>query len=348
MNTKQLFEDIYKDLPDEDPSLEFDAFFVGDGSAQIMKGIEKRKSKSGQLIGINSIDELLKRPEENKLEKSLDDLSEFAGNYTPLNNAEMHNTFLAKKKEIFDFYGYLSLKSASFKGRPILEKDLIVTKDNKYLLSYMLENNITECSVIEALAILLAYKEMGVLRVIFKSVDDCPLCKSFDGNVFNIDELVSKFTAGDRFIHLNCPCDFIPIFANRYIFSERIQVDIDSVYVGKVLVKNLPKEFENYLSKYLDKLDCSEVVFKDFTKFEDWSVDVIRKEGDSLLVHNDYIRGRSPLDYLAWWVESAEFEEVIIPEDTSNLDIYYLNGHKVIEKNGKFIDINTKKVISVV
>ncbi|MDC1299931.1 hypothetical protein N8Z24_00330 [bacterium] len=348
MDIKKVLENINKDLPEEDSSLDFDSFFIGDGSAQIMKGIEKKVSRSDQLIGINSVAELIEKSKGPKFQNSLDDLEEFSGNYASLNNDEVYNTLLDEKREIFDFYGYLSIKSAAFKGRPILEKDLIVTKDDKYLLSYMLENEIRDLSVVKAISSLLAYKELGILRVIFKQVDGCPLCKAFDGSVFGVEELINKFSAGDAVIHASCPCTFIPIFVNRYIFAERINIDIDSIYVGEVLVKNMPKEFEAYLGEYLTQLDCSEVIFEDFTKIESWNVEVVRKEGKTLRVHNDYIRGRSPLDYLEWWLESSDPEDVIIPEDTSNLDIYYLNGHKVIEKDGNFIDINTGKVICVV
>ncbi|HUV58775.1 MAG TPA: hypothetical protein VMW09_01530 [Desulfatiglandales bacterium] len=348
MDVKTTLEEIYNQLPDEEPLLDFDAFLIGDGSAKLMQGIDKRVSKSRQLIGINSTKDLDNLSKKEEFKKSVDDIDKFDSFPEFLSEDKVFDLFLTKKKEIFDYYGYLSIKSQAFKGRPVLEKDLVVSKDDRYLLSYILEKELNEISIIKSLAQLLAYKELGVLRVIFRGLDGCALCNAYNGNTFNVESLISKLSSGESIAHRYCTCAFIPIFNERKFFEERIQVNIDSVYIGKVLVKNMPKEFEIDLFTHLPKLDCTEVVFKDFTKFEDWSVDVVRKEGDILFVHNDYIRGRSPLDYLLNWIDMSSRVEVIILNDVSNMDVYYLNGHKVIEKDGNFIDIDTGKVVSVV
>jgi len=348
MSTKSTLDDIYQKLPDKEPLLDFDSFLIGDGSAKLMQGLDKRVSKSKQLIGIDSAKDLLTLQDEDKFKRSINDIKSFSGSPNPLTGDESFKVFFEKKKEIFDYYGYLTIKSQTFKGRPVLEKDLVVSKDDKYLLSYILEKGFNDCNIIQSLAYLLAYKELGVLKVIFRGLDGCALCNAHDGNIFDIEYLISKMSRGDFIVHEYCACTFIPVFMERKFFAERIQVDIDSVYIGKVLVKNMPKEFETDLFKCLPTINCSEVIFQDFTKFEDWSVDIVRKEGDTLLVHNDYLRGRSPLDYLLSWIEISSREEVNIPSDFSNMEVYYLNGHKVIEKDGNFIDTETGKVISVV
>ena len=86
------------------------------------------------------------------------------------------------KKDIFSLFGYLAHKSIQVSGRPVRERDLVLSSDDSYLLSYLEGEGKGIYNIVNALAQLSAYQEMGFSEVKFHRVDECPLCKVFDGS----------------------------------------------------------------------------------------------------------------------------------------------------------------------
>ena len=127
---------MFDSFPDEEEVKDFDSFFIGDGSQSLMTK-DSRKNNNFQLTGIASVSDLMrKRDITEKFEDSLkDDLKEFIPELSIDSSVEEY--FCKVKKEIFDVFNFMELKSKRLGGRPFREIDLIVSRDDRYLLSYL-------------------------------------------------------------------------------------------------------------------------------------------------------------------------------------------------------------------
>ena len=349
MDEVKALEELYDSFPDEevfDETKPFDNFLIGAGSQKLMDKMNPKRGRFlDQLTGIHSLADLKKKPKRDTFEVLVDDLEEFAREYNAVKNPEEY--FFNIKKRIFEKYEFLKEKSKEFAGRPVRERDLVLSNDDSYLLQYMEENGYNHTSIVNALAQLSAYKDIGLKDVVFYSVDDCPLCLAFEGSYYNIGELISIIGSEKLFIHKGAFCNFMPVFRSRS--EDEFTV---SAYVVDVHFKNLPIEFEEFITDdLLESIGKGfSVYFKDFSKLEDVSPGIVaRLMNTTIEVHNGYIDRFSPLDFLKEFVKSEKKlirsdEDLKISEDQ---EVFFLNGKKVVEMDGNYIDVTTGKVVEL-
>lgn len=355
----KLIEKMYESFPDSetfDESQDFDAFLVGDGSAHLIKQSGGRSNNSSnQLTGINSVRDLYETTNE-VLTELEDDMAEFSQDPIPVDIA--YDDFLfAKKKEYLDKFGFLQERSKLFKGRPIRERDLVINNDDGYLLHYMESHNFCSKQNLAALAQLSACKDMGFNEVKFSQVDGCPLCIAYEGAIYQVSDLISRFGSGQAFIHEGCFCEFIPVIRSRKPF-ENIQDGLTlSAYIGKVYFKRLPLEFVDFITPELvERIPYEEVSFVNFDELGEEASNLVKvKFGDvvldldnSIWIHENYASNYSPFDFLVSWLDSLKVKPVEVTcEGSDSQDILYLNGRRVRERDGNYIDIETGEVVSM-
>ena len=342
---------LYDSLPandDFDESVNFDSFLVGDGSAQLMKKSSKDRSQnsSNQLMGIFDVGDLVNSKEDECEIEAKDDLDEFAIDPIPV-DSPVEDYFFSIKKKYFDLFDYLIEKSKQLVGRPIRERDLVLNNDDSYLLKYIESHEYVSDQLLNQLAQLSACKDMGFVRVVFypkESLDNCPLCKAHKGTVYYTNDLLNKIGSGEDFIHEGCACTFIPVLQNRKELAHIKYGLTLTAYVGDVYFERLPIEYANFLSVgLLNALAGCKVCFVDFSdekKIEELELspdDVVVESGDSIYVRDSYLGSFSPLDFLEQWVFGEETRIMDVSEDSSE-EVFYLNGVKVVERNGKYMD----------
>ena len=356
---KDVIQKMYDSFPDEevfDPDKEVDTFLVGDGSAHLMKGVQTRNyNSSQQLTGVNSLGDLYRKPDESQVEVQ-DDLHEFAQEEVPI-KVEPDVYLFSKKKAYLDQFGFLAEKSKQFAGRPIRERDLVLNEEDGYLLHYMESHDNISRQRLSALAQLSACKDMGFQDVKFYQVDDCPMCRAYHGTVHKVADLISRFGSGQDFIHEGCFCEFIPIIADREQFKD-IQNGLTlSAYIEEVYFECLPLEFVDFMTPEVVKaIPYKRVVFRNFDHLEEKDVkrykvterDVVIDLGESLWVRNTYILHASPLDFLMAWLNDLNTKtEDLAPTPSDSEDVFYLNGRKVVEKSGNYVDVETGEIVSL-
>ena len=347
----QLIQEMYDSFPDSEELKEFDTFFIGDGSRSLMKTGSK-KTKNCQLTGVSSVADLVnqREEEEGEFEDSLkDDLQDYIPELSISSSIEDY--FCKTKKDIFDVFGFVELKSKRLEGRPFREVDLIVSKDDRYLLTYLQSAGIVDFGVYDSIAQLRALSDLGFSEARFVQTDCCPLCEAYDGRIYNIDNALSLVSSGKHLVHENCLCKFIPVIRKRAEYVGAFNVDIESVYVGETLVENLPLEYKDELCDLIPMLEYDKVVFntyrehsKSFTAESDGALLV--EDGKTLHVCSDYLRNYSSLDYLQCWLSSEDSYtclDEVLDEKVKSEDVYYLNGRKVVEVDGVYFDIETKE-----
>ena len=357
--TKKIIEKMYESFPDKesfDPSQEFDSFLVGDGSAHLIGKSGRNINKSiNQLTGIESISDLQEESADLPYQV-VDDLEKFDFPIIKIEGS-VEDFFYKKKKEYLDKFGFLEVKSKSLRGRPILERDLVVNNDDGYLLHYMEGHGFCSVQTISALAQLSACKDMGFSEVKFSQVDNCPLCIAYDGSVHKVSNLISKLGSGQDLIHGGCSCEFIPVIRNRDQFKD-IQDGLTlSAYIDKVYFKRLPLEFVDLItSDLVRRIPYEEVHFIDLgnLKREDLKLvsvgkeDVVIDMGDSLWINQNYVLNYSPFDFLKLWLDSLEVKTVEVNgKSESDQEVLYLNGRRVVSRGSDYVDVKTGEVVSL-
>jgi len=328
MDAVQTIQSVWDALPDNEALLDFDTFLIGDGAKSLM-GLDK------PLFMFNF--------DEKEDEKIVceNDLSEFDKN--PVYIEDVENIFYDIKKEIFERFGYLKRKSEQFSGQLFLEKDLIISQDDQYLMEYLKGHDLNENSLTNAIAQLCAYKELGFLRVKFYSVDDCSICNAFDGNILVVENLISNFCVKNFFSHEFMQCKFVPVIEDRKYFANYLDIDVENVFVGETLVENFPIEYTNELTKILENVKYKKVIFCNFSKFEDVTNEVVIEVKENLYVDNKYLESYSPIDLLKIWLGSEE--KIVEKVEGSIEEIYYLNGKRVKKTQQGFVDVESGEIV---
>lgn len=333
----------------EAPLLEFDAFLIGEVSKHMMdKCSRKNESTIFQISGINTVEDMVNYQEPTTSTIIMqNDLADFAGQEI-IYEGSFETLFFETKKSVLEQFGYIENKSKQLTGKPFREKDLVVTKDDKYLLSYLFDKGLFNYALINSLGQLLAYREMGFTEVKFISVDDCALCRAHNGSIHKLEELLDIYTTGQVFIHPKLLCKFYPVIRKRSSYAGLANIGINSVKVENKTIINMPIEFEKDISDivvFLTGID--QVEFIDVAKVSNKNTLAI-KTGKTLFIHCDYLGVYSPLDYLSSWIDQeANAERLLstINDRIDSEDIYYLNGVKVVEVNGNYYNVVSKQVV---
>ena len=319
---------------------QYDAFFIGGGNLPILN----RHPSSDQLVTpLAFTGKKAKKKKAIKVPKY--DLDEFSGEHIQVSSAK--TLFLEYKKKAFDIFDFLSIKSQLI-AFPLTEEELILN-DKDHGLIEGLSDIVGDYHSFTCLAMLYAYMDMGIFEVQFRQKDNCPICKAFDGSIFDIEKLINLLARNDFLTHASCDCTFSPII-RREVYSGLLDdfLDIDSVTIGSVQMLGVPVELEEDLVEVIASSPhkFGKIEFLDILDyFRDNNLKYkgeVVYQADRCYVHNSYMHNLGPVDFLR-----AALEDKIVKDsvDVSELDgdVLYLKGEKVIEKDGSYWSIKTGK-----
>lgn len=320
---------------------EFDSFFVGDGSVSLLHKYNKEVSTCVGEFSQESI----------KL-NLIDDYEEYIQDACKVIEEEVVNIYKRTKRNIFRTFDYLKIKSQKFEG-VVKVDDMLIDGSDLYMIEYL--KGFEDGCLVESIASLSAYRELGFTSVQFKSLEEnCPLCKSFDGLVYDLDQLGDKLFGG--LLHKYCKCDFIPVDKN----SDRVVVETrkDMVY-NNIEIKNMPIAFSKYLLKVFDKF----VGIADVIEFgESFPVSgetmskkvVVRSEDQGrnfVYSFSSYLGFYNTVSYLDSYLikHYSEYKDLLdqvgfVDYDTYQGDIFMWRGQEVIEISaGDFVYFDTRE-----
>jgi hypothetical protein len=322
----------------------YDAFLVGDGSAKLLDSYIEVDSCSRQITNpFNAADE-----DESFIEikSDIESLVDDTLSVKLEGREEINFAFYSYKKEAYNLFGYVELKSSQMAGIPIKIEDLVMDDADKYLIDY-LSSFVDDLYTWKQLAKLHACSNMGISHVRFVPDHDCPLCKALSGSIVLVDEMIKLLCRGGHFSHPYCPCDLAPVvYRESYSGSLVGQLDKDLITLGDRDFLHVPKELlvSTELEDIAAKLLCPEV---DFVNMPQWCRDnkiessglVAYLEDETLYVHNSYIGNATPLDYLNSFIDSESLPSKLM--DRNKADAYWMDGREVLKYKGSYYDHKT-------
>jgi hypothetical protein len=326
LDLSSVFGDFYHDTLREAEATEFlgDDFLVGCSA----------NSYEFDIKDMFSDDETL---------EEIDDLHEFSLGRIRVDNVK--NLYLETKKGILSRFDYFVVKSKEFGNRPIKVSDMAFNQSDSYVINYLEDSGKCYESIIIAMAKLSAYTDLGFFEVFSHYEGDCPLRRSFNGQIFGISYLSDVFMTSDSDFLVDC--DYIPV-VNRDI-SSNFTLNKDIEIAGK-FVKNFPAEFGDRLTKRIENLvlsssgDIDEIEFSLATSR---SGDAMILKNKKLFIDNSSIGFYNSIVFLDEWAyEEEDKEPVIIDALELEGESFMWNGREVIEFNGTFIDIRSNKIVN--
>lgn len=314
-----------------------DAFFIGDGSARLLEGYVEEETYSRQIC----------IPEE--FVEVEDDISSQSHDVTELTTRdEVDFVFYTYKKQVYDLFDFLELKSAQLRGIPVKLEDLVLDDADKYLIDYLMAT-VKDLSTWKSLAQLHACMNMQVPYVQFLSDHNCPLCRASTGTIFRVESLIRSLCTGGQITHSGCVCELFPVlYRESYEGPLDNQMDIEVLTLADRDFLHVPKEL--YKSGRLDKFVDVRWPEVDFVNMPKWCSDnkikdsqgvVVYVEEETMYVHNSYVANRGPVDFLASYLASVPALEQL--DDLTGKDTYLLNGQLVVKHGDHFYDAQTGK-----
>lgn len=334
-------KEIYDKLPDEEVLLDFDPFFVGDGSKDLSDNPHRFGKFNDQLMNIANVSDL-KVKHVDTVSRLNSDLDDWGVEHTI--DGDILDYFISEKKRAFDIFDYLRIKSSHTNSRLLKERDLISSDDDMYLIDYLIELGKCTKGRLKGLAQLLANQEMGFTEIKYINECTCGICKSASGGVYPIKSIVSLMGSESSFLHSNSIGEFVPVIRTRIAYDD-LDLDHAEFNIGKTIVEGMPKEWAKFFKGFDFPFEV--LKFIDFSSIDGWSGEVVKKLGNTLIVHNGYVGSYSPFEYLSTWLTSKDIEptSTILVEGTE--DIFYYNGVKVVEKDGRYIDLETGSILRI-
>lgn len=349
----------------------FDTFFVGDGSAALagLANPTDFVSQLSQLFTNNS-------HTDSPIFEMVNDLGRFgelSANIstnplaTPLPKhlkgllkvrpSSISKIFLDVKKATYNTFNYLPILAAQVGNVPIKEEDLIVTENDQYIIEYLKKNRISKVSV-ENVARLLAYQDMGFGQVRYFDECMCPICKVFNGKIFDIDFVMQQVIAGEYLTHPGTGSYSPVIYRESYVGPiSKDALNIHEICVNSLSFVNVPIElrhqvttilpvilssFDNMLVK--DIVLINRVEFVNFSEFLKEKPDtdgiVVYEENDTLYVHNSYVGHMGPIEFVEEWAKSNVVEKVAIKE-LAKCEKFFINGKRVAKFEGFYWSLET-------
>lgn len=321
-----------------------DSFLIGDGSAKLMELYQKANNFSEQLVGVYKPKDLKSYLAKEPIIVSGNDLSEFEPKDVVLVE-DYEEVFLICKKEVYDIFNFLSIKSEKMGDTPVRMEDLILTRDDKDFISYLESYGPHDYATVDKIARLSALREMGITEVMFLNVDNCPICMSHDHCIFNRDVIFLSLLR-EGFTHKYADFDVLPIIRREFYSGILAKVlDIPEIKVNNVVFKNVPAEYKDHLNiicKNISKDFGKEILFTDILRYcvmnnvmENPGM-VVFEDDDKIVVHNSYVGCLGPMEFLYNYfnVEEEETEKT----DLANLegDSYYIKGVECSEYDGSY------------
>jgi hypothetical protein len=341
---KSFFEDMLSSEDTKDFN-NFDSFFVGEGSKSLLN--KKRQYDFRQLLDnfnvFSSENNLLVDEDEILMEEDLSDFSKKSDKVV-----SYCDLYFKSKKEAYDIFDFIKIKSKRNFGKPLREKDLILQLDDYNLVDY-LEKNKYDLGIVCNLARLKAFFDMGFLEVKFYSSDCCSLCSSNNFNVYKTEGLILSLSNNNFFMHGESSGIFFPVIRNRSAFNV-FDGEINKkrfVNRNNVSFFNVPNELFFVFNDLLNSFSYNsieKVFFVNFCedRFFDFS-NFVRERGDSLYIHNGYVDLYGPIDFLFSWLSTLELDICNFIKNSDNF--YYFNGRKVINFDGVYYDLDHNEFI---
>lgn len=344
----------------------FDTFFVGDGSAALagLSNSNDFVTQLSQLFTNNA-------PISSTSYEIENDLGNFGGEFSTTSRLINKNgkglakcptkaigkIFLEVKKKSYSTFNYLDLLAQSTNNVPIKEEDLIVTENDQYIIEYLKKNRISKVSV-ENVARLLAYQDMGFGQVRYFDECMCPICKVFNGKIFDIDFVMQQVIAGEYLTHPGTGSYSPVIYRESYQGPiSKDMLNIPALMAHEIEFVNVPIELRHQVTMVLPIVlnpvdECTvnvgnvinRVEFVNFSEYlkdqKDTDGIVVYEEEGTLYVHNSYVGHMGPIEFVEEWAKSSVIEKVDIKK-LKKCDTYFIKGQKVAKYQGFYYNLET-------
>ena len=329
-------------------SQELDSFLIGDGSAKLMTGYVEANSFAHQIAVPDTHAAI-------NLVNDVDDYADHQLEVLVIDRQEVDYAFHAYKKEVYDVFNYVELKSSWMPGVPIKVEDLVMDDADKYLIDYLI-NTVSDLYVWKQLAKLQACLSMGIQQVRWVSDHDCPVCRALTGKPFSTEGLLRMLCNGQHVTHTACPCDLLPVI-HRESYEGVLEGHLDEPFVtwGVRDLINVPRELlaDTELQTLVEDMHWLEV---DFVSMPVWCAEndvedaqglVVHAEDETLYVHNSYVGGSTPVDYLRNFLTMSPVLNKLGAELLRESPSYWLDGQRVVKHNGQYYDQSTGDLVSI-
>lgn len=285
---------LYDSLPDREELLDFDAFFIGEGSAKLVPKVGTD----------NYYAQMFNKEIQQFSSEDLTDWEDFDGEHIEVIDYE--GVFYEAKKRVFDLVGYVEKRFRESKNPLVRLKDLVVSDVDRSFIEY-LRLRVDDYNTLYSIAELVAYRELGYEQVRFRCKDGCPICECLDKNVYSIQQVLDNLSQGNSIAHKYCDCSFEP-FGKFYGLCDIME--------GGIEVINCPIEWKDHILERAKELGYTFVVFDDAEKYMTKQkinfskgttvFEVRKKEERGIFVDRSFVGFYSAIDYL----DKAEFEKI--------------------------------------
>jgi len=359
--SEDRFQRIFDKWPDQDPLLPYDDFLVGGSSDQYCPGYGVQ-SLASQLMGVQDCNDLKKSSVESKADFEIrDDRDDFIREKVKLkDSAACSDLFFQVKLQVFREFDWTKIQSTQLKGIPLREADLVLTEDDHYLLEY-LSGSLSDYFAIAHIALLQAYRNMGITVARFWAKDECALCCAHDGMFYDVDYLIGLFSSGDALTHRYCECAWTPVIQREYYNGPLVgHLEVSEARRGDIILQDVPVELVEDIWSAIglhSRVDAESFKGEDFpcktlkfVNMRDYALNdsdltnssgvVLIQEKDRLVVHNSYVGCNGPVEYIQEFMKKLSSTKVELDE-VADEERFLVNGRFAVKRKGKFWDIET-------
>lgn len=330
-----------------DTAENLDSFLIGDGSAKLMDSYNEVDAYANQIIAEDESGTQL------VIYDDIEDHVDPALEVRVETREEVDWAFHEYKKEVYDVFGYVELKSSWMRGVPIKIEDLVFDDADKYLIDYLIDS-VTDLYTWKQLAKLQACANMGIAHVRFVTNHDCPLCKSATGKIMSVENLLRLLCRGGYVTHRLCHCDLVPV-VYRETYSGPLTGHLEESLVtwGGHEVRNAPRELlaDPEIRALVGNTPHSKIEFVNMPawcaekEIDDFHGLVVHVTDETLFVHNSYVGFSTPVDYLRGFLQEDAATEQLDTDTLKGAPAYWLDGEHVVKHNGHYYSADEGKRI---
>ena len=332
----------------------FDAFFVGDGSRELMleQTLTRKKHDLEHKVRERPHASLTGKAKDGARFEVIDDTGDYIVSRIDISGDEGYrDAFLMGKKEVYAKFNFLAIKSAVLRGRAVKEADLLLEDSDLHIIKY-LKGRVKDYYAVRSVAKLVAYESMGIFDVMFQEQDGCSLCLAMEGSILYTRNLIRVLTSGGFLSHPYCDCSFFPVIRrSAYQGPLTPHLDIDSVTIKGTEIHNFPVEYKTEaFRQMLVDLPFDKVSFVDMCEYRNTILSVkdvdnvvihYSDEEETLYIHNDYLGTSGPLQYVSEYLKAVVVPAKVALADLKDLERYYLDGRTVVLREGNYWDAET-------
>jgi len=310
-----------------------DMFFVGDGSAALMRGASSHAGGGEQLTQLFAISG---KSSGFEIEQDLDRFSQ-----KPVTKYDYESLLISTKKGAYGLFDFLGTKSKLF-SVPVREEDLVITEEDRHIISYLAGKQL-DINLYGAICEMLAYREMGITEVRYETNCGCPVCGVMKGRIFSVSQLMRNYSGGSYSTHCG-EFGLSPVIYRETYEGPCEDIDWEELNLLGKVVRKLPKELASNLHDLIGELD-PQVKVVEFVNMSKELEEVKDSEGvvvfykDGLLkVHNSYVGNQGPIEFLAGWLAEEETGGVDVG-DLAGCETFFWQGKKVAKYKGSYWDL---------